>query len=174
MIEISIHAPRVGRDSGKLHFFALYIIFQSTRPVWGATASSRSRSPCPHWISIHAPRVGRDPLRGCCAWRIGHFNPRAPCGARRARLGSRSCRAKNFNPRAPCGARPGAYILDTDHKHFNPRAPCGARLCRPYECDDCNAFQSTRPVWGATVHRVRRLHRHCHFNPRAPCGARLP
>ena len=64
-------------------------LFQSTRPVWGATASHLTRRSSRR-ISIHAPRVGRDRLRAqknlCC----GHFNPRAPCGARRrARLKNR-------------------------------------------------------------------------------------
>ena len=79
---ISIHAPRVGRDGnawtrqkrsapdfnprapcgarpnrprgrGRLYQF------QSTRPVWGATASAVGCKPVTI-ISIHAPRVGRD------------------------------------------------------------------------------------------------------------------
>ena len=80
-MQISIHAPRVGRDnhriyvSVEIYYFnprapcgarpqetirGYYVIlFQSTRPVWGATTVYRvldgQRS-----ISIHAPRVGRD------------------------------------------------------------------------------------------------------------------
>ena len=34
---ISIHAPRVGRDSGRLSLSLPLYLFQSTRPVWGAT-----------------------------------------------------------------------------------------------------------------------------------------
>ena len=33
-------------------------------------------------------------------------------------------------------------------------------------------FQSTRPVWGATHHRVLVVKVHHYFNPRAPYGAR--
>ena len=55
---ISIHAPRVGRDSYHTKK-GVSILFQSTRPVWGATCENDvfrlSRI-----ISIHAPRVGRD------------------------------------------------------------------------------------------------------------------
>ena len=38
------------------------IVFQSTRPVWGATAADVGRQ---FWItiSIHAPRMGRDAVR---------------------------------------------------------------------------------------------------------------
>ena len=78
---ISIHAPRVGRDGirdlqhaqpydfnprapcGARHRFhsagAVELIFQSTRPVWGATQEITEVQTSPR-ISIHAPRVGRD------------------------------------------------------------------------------------------------------------------
>ena len=36
---ISIHAPRVGSDDERASIFALFVQFQSTLPVWGATAS---------------------------------------------------------------------------------------------------------------------------------------
>ena len=56
---------------------------------------------------------------------------------------------------------------------FNPRAPCGARQPCRVRGKGSDAFQSTRPMRGATFpHRtIKNL---CpHFNPRAPCGARL-
>ena len=82
---ISIHAPLAGRDSASMtHFFASPL-FQSTRPVRGATSCAitalimtiyfNPRAPCGarppehityagHYdISIHAPRAGRD---RCC------------------------------------------------------------------------------------------------------------
>ena len=34
---VSIHAPRVGRDSSFVHTYSFPKVFQSTRPVWGAT-----------------------------------------------------------------------------------------------------------------------------------------
>ena len=79
---ISIHAPRVGRDSKAQSCRQRQQLFQSTRPVWGATGGGISYlSQCNHFnprapcgarlrffqpvnfdvdISIHAPRVGRD------------------------------------------------------------------------------------------------------------------
>ena len=36
------------------------MIFQSTRPVWGATVGVLVIVPNAQQISIHAPRVGRD------------------------------------------------------------------------------------------------------------------
>ena len=39
-------------------------------------------------------------------------------------------------------------------KDFNPRAPHGARPRDIVVLIDKNAFQSTRPAWGATIHSV--------------------
>ena len=58
-----------------------YRLFQSTRPVRGATAFDREADRI-ETISIHAPRAGRDPRRFGLVSAWGHFNPRAPCGAR--------------------------------------------------------------------------------------------
>ena len=38
-------------------------MFQSTRPVWGAT-EEKDQTPSKVIVSIHAPRVGRDSKRG--------------------------------------------------------------------------------------------------------------
>ena len=167
---ISIRAPRAGCD-----FFGFRILpaplFQSTRPVWGATLARSVASVAPH-----------------------HFNPRAPCGARRLekqrarRMGRISIHAPRVGrdtvfcppPRlrpisihAPRVGRDGCYVSkDGDSNHFNPRAPCGAR-----------------PRGGADVIATSRISIHAprvsepgqpwlsrrsthNFNPRAPCGAR--
>ena len=57
--EISIHAPRVGSDSGQSTQDGKLQGFQSTLPVWGAT-SPQGYVSLPARISIHAPRVGSD------------------------------------------------------------------------------------------------------------------
>ena len=56
---ISIHAPRVGRDTFVGQEMTASFLFQSTRPVWGATLSVQGLGLF-RCISIHAPRVGRD------------------------------------------------------------------------------------------------------------------
>ena len=61
---ISIHAPRVGRDRTISEGFHFVDIFQSTRPVWGATAIGIQAARVEP-ISIHAPRVGRDQAVFC-------------------------------------------------------------------------------------------------------------
>ena len=101
--EISIHAPRVGRD------------------VKHPTGQSNATE-----ISIHAPRVGRDSGLFLRIVPGQNFNPRAPCGARLDATASVFL-AIDFNPRAPCGARQGSRTTRMMRTDFNPRAPCGAR-----------------------------------------------
>ena len=74
---ISIHAPRVGRDvATSVHYFIIHL-FQSTRPVWGATfLISQLGYQCP--ISIHAPRVGRDLPKRYTAFRRSEISIHAP------------------------------------------------------------------------------------------------
>ena len=58
-LEISTHAPRVGRNAIRRAIQYTYNEFLLTRPEWGATAVTY----CRHirWqISTHAPRVGRN------------------------------------------------------------------------------------------------------------------
>ena len=145
---ISIHAPRAGRDISTPTFSSIFAIFQSTRPVRGATVAQIRLEAIDH-ISIHAPRAGRDRrgTAGRCIY--PYFNPRAPCGARRMRDRTPT-RALEFQSTRPVrGATPDD----------------GAEL-------RYNQFQSTRPVRGATPIRIRRAKPWTYFNPRAPCGAR--
>ena len=145
--------------------------FQSTRPVWGATPAFAAahvrqrhfnpRAPCGarlgqtvggvtyYNISIHAPRVGRDP--------VADVRSSPACISIHApRVGRDLCKldftshALDFNPRAPCGARPLILLL----------------------INLLPVFQSTRPVWGATLKIFVQPCFDCDFNPRAPCGAR--
>ena len=80
---ISIHAPRVGRDACSSSAMMMLALFQSTRPVWGATQARID------FIKSH-----------------NYFNPRAPCGAR-PWPPHFPASVPHFNPRAPCGARLG-------------------------------------------------------------------
>ena len=147
---VSIHAPRVGRDTGIGAASRRLAVFQSTRPAWGAT----SRSPC---------RASY----GAC------FNPRAPRGARRRDLrryvaldvAAVSIHAPRVGrdgvvPRplldrvsihAPRVGRDDVRARNTSGVGFNPRAPRGARRCERDRRRSRRLFQSTRPAWGATA-----------------------
>ena len=105
----------------------------------------------------------------------GNFNPRAPCGARRARDTEKQNAAAPFQSTRPVwGATPPAarrasctpisihaprvgrdFLRDAQgsrkNLYFNPRAPCGARPFAPVLTGEGYKFQSTRPVWGATT-----------------------
>ena len=133
-------------------------------------------------ISIHAPRVGSDLLtflkmsaililesenRGCepSVFRPGlfsttsdsfYFNPRSPCGER-PKTGVTAHRNAYFNPRSPCGERRASSTRTRNMRcYFNPRSPCGERQLVDAPEDVAHAFQSTLPVWGATLAHHRR------------------
>ena len=124
--------------------------FQSTHPVWGATAAQRQRQ-CNHAISIHAPRMGCDSQITHTVSGERNFNPRTPYGVRRYRF-ALSWSVFHFNPRTPYGVRPVSVIHffpdDTISIHA-PRMGCDG-TARPSPCQK-PGFQSTHPVWGATA-----------------------
>ena len=123
---ISTRAPRTGRDE-RAHLIELGVyLFQSSRPVWGATQILFGLRQ-PQCISILAPRAGRD----MCLH---------PCPKRQ----------DNFNPRAPCGARLFLSASVTLPFNFNPRAPHGARRVQCLNVLQLSRFQSARPARGAT------------------------
>ena len=128
-----------------------YQIFQSTRPIRGATGATAPRPSGRH-----------------------HFNPRAPYGARRCRSGikrryanisihaphtgrdrtacRRICRVPGFQSTRPIrGATIKRITRAKQKQNFNPRAPYGARLGRGLDSLISPQFQSTRPIRGATV-----------------------
>ena len=170
--EISIHAPRAGRDwtlclprwfrwdfnprapCGARHNRStnvnIKIGFQSTRPVRGATPQSYGLFR-QNGISIHAPRAGRDIVRRTARHPKNDFNPRAPCGARQQRCGVK-LPAAAISIHAPRAGR-DPFLLTSVNRllNFNPRAPCGARRPRRNVSECGNKFQSTRPVRGATA-----------------------
>ena len=213
---ISIHAPRVGRDvlhkrkktvypdfnprapcgarrlSGLI--FRKSYLFQSTRPVWGATISPACIY-SKHGISIHAPRVGRDtgsatncvcikkfqstrpvwgatPIATRFAGANANFNPRAPCGARQCRK-CRICRFVKISIHAPRVGRDASEAYKSNRTLISIHAPRVGRdeeyinqICdynisihaprvgrdrrNSDRCLTQAQFQSTRPVWGAT------------------------
>ena len=170
-IPISIHAPHAGRDGVFLVPWVLKV-----------------------GISIHAPHAGRDAERVSLPSLIFHFNPRAPCGARRRALilpelpGVISIHAPHAGrdlfisgvtmpPYLFQSTRPmrGATSLGFRHKasaRFQSTRPMRGATGIGFTCIPGARFQSTRPMRGATAIRTRCLCGRSHFNPRAPCGAR--
>ena len=147
------------------------LIFQSTRPMRGATPR-HAHYHLISFISIHAPHAGRDDDR----------------------RGQKTVN-RYFNPRAPCGARPAAPVVEVLPKEISIHAPHAGRDLRAIiSFAPMKIFQSTRPMRGATTSGVSTFvvdgisihaphagrdsqaamepRQREHFNPRAPCGAR--
>ena len=101
---ISIHAPREGRDIFMVGDVFSSMIFQSTRPARGATLTIPSKDNMLR-ISIHAPREGRDDsVYAQYIWAIG-ISIHAP---------------REGRDKTP-------YLVPLGTFYFNPRAPRGAR-----------------------------------------------
>ena len=152
-------------------------VFQSTRPVWGATcADSRDRRA--DAVSIHAPRVGRDHHRTRPAFG-GQVSIHAPRVGRDLAHELGHMQMHRFNPRAPCGARPALHFavksggrvsihaprVGRDHGKYDAAFDCTVSIHAPrvgrdrsFSIQPCSAmpFQSTRPVWGATFSATSR------------------
>ena len=150
--DISIHAPRVGSDFQNRGYCVRRSIISIHAPRVGSDLQPPGvvRRGA---ISIHAPRVGSDARTTTHDQEDLHFNPRSPCGERR--FSPRPPPGPgNFNPRSPCGERPEADILQCEGPiHFNPRSPCGERRAVGRPRHPILLFQSTLPVWGATICR---------------------
>ena len=117
--------------------------------MWGATGAAE-KIRFIMVISIHAPRVGRD-----LQFILVAINQAISIHAPRVGRDSKE------------------IIINVHITNFNPRAPCGARLRTLTTSAADILFQSTRPVWGATIVQPYQFGHPANFNPRAPCGARL-
>ena len=128
---ISIHAPRVGSDPDDQ--FDLY-------------------TGC---ISIHAPRVGSDRVGLFTSHLPLYFNPRSPCGERQPKADPAPV-ATPISIHAPrVGSdRKEAWNNFISTRNFNPRSPCGERPAIQKEAERWKVFQSTLPVWGATIYDI--------------------
>ena len=123
---ISIHAPRVGSDLLRYQLYAI-----ST-------------------ISIHAPRVGSDCNVGPELHRYSNFNPRSPCGERRAMhlFWVLTFLFQSTLPVWGATDRRGFFFI---HCRISIHAPrVGSDPTFDINRTVFPAFQSTLPVWGAT------------------------
>ena len=144
--------------------------FQSTCPVRGTTFKDFFKE-FPSLISIHVPRTGHDCYSSEYVVQPGHFNPRAPYGARPCGA-SALTPGTNFNPRAPYGARRNtAADRPAAPRNFNPRAPYGARRSSSLRRPALFYFNPRAP-YGARLRQASSPATATNFNPRAPYGAR--
>ena len=168
---ISIHAPRAGRDIPQTMAGMSPAIFQSTRPVRGATGE-RSHEPGQGHISIHAPRAGRDHLEGNRpeGWTISIHAPRA---GRDKLTGLVQGSNIIFQSTRPVRGATAVALLPFEPLSISIHAPRAGRDAMFGNMQtESTLFQSTRPVRGATMVSSSASSSISHFNPRAPCGAR--
>ena len=125
---ISIHAPRVGSDqNGSLVKRAGGISIHAPRV--GSDGGTLSKCAGFFEISIHAPRVGSDRLI-CCQTTLTAY----------------------FNPRSPCGERPAVVDIHRQRRDISIHAPrVGSDKFNFSSLHIVVTFQSTLPVWGATL-----------------------
>ena len=169
--------------------------FQSTRPIRGATPRCPGACPWPPYFNPRAPYGARHGQK-LDKLKVSDFNPRAPYGARRSH-GSQSFPKISISIHAPHTGRDGHQITSLSQFIISIHAPhTGRDDSESYVAAEVLAFQSTRPIRGATVpafavsavpdisihapHTGRdymatpaRLPSVRYFNPRAPYGARL-
>ena len=208
----------MGSDNGRAAGNRANQRFQSTLPLWGATGvrifapgvqpDFNPRSPCGErqhqlpggvqivMISIHAPLVGSDTTSVTTVIMPKYFNPRSPCGERLPLSFPVSCwhnisihaplvgsdRAPEFPPPF-WGISIHAPLVGSDHfvpvhglalVGFQSTLPLwGATVAIP-DKPKRRKFQSTLPLWGATCRGQRVVETIYHFNPRSPCGERPP
>ena len=151
LLSISIHAPHTGRDIPCCSFRILPMIFQSTRPIRGATKTNCNIRPGIS-ISIHAPHTGRDWCSATNGLTIKRISIHAPHTGRDTDFVDKDTRLFGFQSTRPIR---GATVV-----------------LLPLICPVL-VFQSTRPIRGATSLSDWSIIRHRNFNPRAPYGARL-
>ena len=192
---ISIHAPHTGRDYDIQFGPRGAVVFQSTRPIRGATPTARKacikplsfqstrpiRGATGHAdcgrthqapISIHAPHTGRDERLAMLITGIGQFQSTRPI------RGATSCRYASLMPTVFQSTRPirgatlsSAPIAVTSVVFQSTRPIRGAtKLVSSWE--PTTTFQSTRPIRGATDTLGTYDDADSDFNPRAPYGAR--
>ena len=150
---ISIHAPREGRDEVYgVRWLALEHAFQSTRPARGATETPSTEFPTQSKFQSTRPARGATRTVSTARKSLQTFQSTRPARGATTRFSQPSDSSLHFNPRAPRGARRARYQRRGSLcRHFNPRAPRGARPLFFTACSPILAFQSTRPARGATI-----------------------
>ena len=134
----------------RLHHQGLFLLFQSTHPVWGATSFAMQYLVA-IIISIHAPRVGCDSRQDLLQLAIDLFQSTHPvwgATASKQEIKEKYGVFQSTHPVWGATHRPVSSICQTFISIHAPRVGCDLSiLCRPWYQ---NRFQSTHPVWGAT------------------------
>ena len=170
--EISIHAPRTGRDLSDAERVDATLDISIHAPHTGRDSTAHNCRQLLGGISIHAPHTGRDRPRQADQQREC-ISIHAPHTGRDTAADSSARAFFNFNPRAPYGARRVPFQFGRRAEIISIHAPhTGRDSAKILVLILTIAFQSTRPIRGATQSPMRHTSALNHFNPRAPYGAR--
>ena len=148
-LDVSIHAPRAGRDSLTGPSSTTETRFNPRAPR-GARQPEGTASTTETTVSIHAPRAGRDMMNKWLStgYLVSIHAPRAG----RDPMPRPGCSVSLVSIHAPRAGRDAAETTCLSASaSFNPRAPRGARHAYEIQWPTIGTFQSTRPARGATL-----------------------
>ena len=132
-LAISIHAPRVGCDRLEHGLIGNTLRnFNPRTPCGVRPLSSSNQTTSPGFQSTH-PVWGATAVPGTCPCWPRNFNPRTPCGVRPGPQCRRLRRRRHFNPRTPCGVRHCLFqhwVCCPKISIHAPRVGCDATLRR--------------------------------------------
>ena len=150
-------------------------IFQSTRPIRGATNSGSITLPLSLAFQSTRPIRGATGWSGCASLHASAFQSTRPIRGATVGVLSGSSPGRDFNPRAPSGARRVIGGLVVHAVDISIHAPHTGRDFPNHGVDFPNLRISIH-----APHTGRDLPHFCqgfaavtYFNPRAPYGARL-
>ena len=150
----------------------LWLVFQSTHPLRGATPSPGISFPTQRFQSTHPLRgATRSPARRPPVG--AYFNPRTPCGVRPFMWSNYKQNLGDFNPRTPCGVRLHRTVSTQAQSNFNPRTPCGVRRIGITKKLTTKGISIHAPLAGCDGSNGVWWPIFNYFNPRTPCGVRL-
>ena len=146
-------------------------VFQSTRPLWGATAVPVDDA-CPQIFQSTRPLWGATALKERVE-RAEKFQSTRPLWGATAGAAAEPV-GLSISIHAPLVGRDNQTRPGEDHlADFNPRAPCGARhRLLLIGMGDGKDFNPRAPCGARRPAILHHLPGRLYFNPRAPCGAR--
>ena len=169
--DVSIHAPHAGRDlpphsvstpticfnprapcgARPVHTNSIagFPMFQSTRPMRGATRTGRTQSP--HLLFQSTRPMRGATFSGIPLIKVVWFQSTRPMRGATSPRPIPTVSVALQSPRPMGGATSPWIRACTGRRGFNPRAPCGARPTEGWIFKPCLRFQSTRPMRGATL-----------------------
>ena len=146
--------------------------FQSTRPIRGATNTSRCSSHPLQYFNPRAPYGTRRRVQKICGGPPPFQSTRPIRGATARHLALRLPQPQFQSTRPIRGATYLVARSGSGTPHFNPRAPYGARLFDKLELREITDISIHAPHTGRDARVYGSCWKRGYFNPRAPYGAR--